>query len=254
VKGLKPILSLTFQHWGETLKLVVHWSGGKECCLALNKVLRQGHQVAYLLSFEYMKPYVFHSFPVMELQAQTLEIPLKKARIKRPYEDILKTLKQLHDNEGVQGIVTGDIVGAGCAIIHSSYYETMCKEAGLSFIMPNENPSGNTYDVLKEEILDSGLRPMLNCINLDFFSEEWLGRVIDPTSIKDLKALADENGIDVCSEDGQGYHSEVIEAPFYRQSIEIGKFKSKSHKEKSKNWKRNWLYMDIKEAHLKSKS
>jgi uncharacterized protein (TIGR00290 family) len=200
-----------------------------------------------------MKPYVFHSFSVMELQAQTLGIPLKRARIKRPYEDILKTFRQLHDQEGVQGIVTGDIVGAGCAIIHSSYYESMCKEAGLAFVMPNENPSGDTYDVLKEEVLEAGLRPILNCINSDFFGIEWLGRIIDPTSIKDLKALADEKCIDVCSEDGQGYHSEVIDAPFYNHTIEIGKFKRKTHKEKSKNWKRNWLYMDIQEAHLKPK-
>ncbi|HTY74465.1 MAG TPA: hypothetical protein VMD05_02750 [Candidatus Nanoarchaeia archaeon] len=239
--------------WGGITKVVVHWSGGKECCLALQKVLKQGHQVEYLLSFEYMKPYVFHSFSVMELQAQTLGIPLKKAKVKRPYEDILKALKQLHDQEGIQGIVTGDIAGAGCAVIHSSYYESMCKEAGLTFIMPNENPSGDTYDVLKEEVLVAGLRPMLNCINADFFGEEWLGRVIDPTSIKELKVLADAKGIDVCSEDGQGYHSEVIDAPFYKHSIQIDKFKKKTYKEKSKNWKRNWLYMDIKETRLKPK-
>jgi uncharacterized protein (TIGR00290 family) len=234
------------------MKVVVHWSGGKECCLAYHKAIKQGHQVAYLLTFEYMKPYVFHSFPVMELQSKTMGMPLLRVKIKRPYEDILKALTRLHEEEGVEGIVTGDIVGAGCAIVHSSYYESMCKAAGLSFLMPNENPSGDTYDVLKEEV-ESGLRPALNCINLDFFPEDWLGRVIDPDSIKDLKALADEKDIDVCSEDGQGYHSEVLEAPFFKESIKIGKFKKKIHKEKSKNWKRTWLYMDIKEASLQPK-
>ncbi|XES78081.1 MAG: hypothetical protein ACBZ72_04205 [Candidatus Bathyarchaeia archaeon] len=235
------------------MKVVIHWSGGKECALAYQKAVQQGHQVAYLLTFEYAKPYVFHSFKIMELQAQTMNVPLKKVKIKKPYEDILKALKQLHDQEGVQGVVTGDIVGAGCAIVHSSYYETMCKEAGLNFMMPNENPSGDTYDVLKEEI-DAGLRPMLNCINLNFFPENWLGRVIDPQSIKELKALADEKEIDVCSEDGQGYHSEVVEAPFFKQNVQVDKFKTKNHKEKSKNWKRNWLYMDIKDVSLQPKA
>ena len=235
------------------MKVVVNWSGGKECALAYQKVIKQGHQVAYLLTFEYMKPYIFHSFTVMELQSKTLDTPLMRVKIKRPYEDILKTFTRLHNEEGIEAIVTGDIVGAGCAIVHSSYYESMCKEAGMSFLMPNENPSGDTYDVLKEQVIDAGLRPMLVCINKDFFGEEWLGRVIDPVSIKELKALADEKGIDVCSEDGQGYHSEVVDAPFFKESVKIDKFKKGTYKEKSKNWKRNWLYMDIKEASLQPK-
>jgi diphthine-ammonia ligase len=234
------------------MKVVVHWSGGKECCLAYHKIIKQGHQVAYLLTFEYMKPYAFHSFKVMELQSKTLGTPLKRVRIKKAYEDILKTLTKLHDEERIEGVVTGDIVGAGCAVVHYSYYESMCKQLGIAFMMPMENPSGDTYDVLKE-VVQTGLRPVLNCINTDFFDEEWLGRAIDSTSIKELKELADEKNIDVSSEDGQGYHSTVVDAPLFRESIEIGKFKRKVKKEKSKAWNRNWLYMDIKEAYLKSK-
>ena len=237
---------------GLKLKVVVHWSGGKECCLAYHKVIKQGHQVAYLLSFEYMRPYVFHSFKVMELQSQTLGTPLKVVRIKKAYEDILKALTTLHDEEGIEGIVTGDIVGAGCAIVHSSYYESMAKQVGLAFTMPNENPSGDTYDVLKE-VVDTGLKPVLNCINTNFFGEEWLGRPIDKNSIQELKELTDAKGIDVSSEDGQGYHTSVVDAPLFKQSIAIGKFKKGKKKEKAKNWRRNWLYMDIKEAYLQPK-
>jgi uncharacterized protein (TIGR00290 family) len=199
-----------------------------------------------------MKPYVFHSFPVMELQSKTLTTPLKKVRIKKAYEDILKVLTKLHKEEGIEGIVTGDIVGAGCAVVHSSYYESMAKQLGMAFMMPLENPSGNTYDVLKEEV-QTGIRPVLNCINTDFFGEEWLGRAIDSSSIKELKELADEKNIDVSSEDGQGYHTSVVDAPLFKETIAIGKFKKKTKKEKSKAWKRNWLYMDIKEAYLKPK-
>ena len=234
------------------MKVAVHWSGGKECCLAYHKVIKQGHQVAYLLSFEYMRPYVFHSFKLMQLQSQTLGTPLKVVRIKKAYEDILKTLTKLHEEESIEGIVTGDIVGAGCAVVHSSYYERMCKQLAMAFMMPLENPSGDTYDVLKE-VVGTGLRPVMNCINTNFFGEEWLGRAIDSTSIKELKDLADEKGIDVSSEDGQGYHTSVVDAPLFKQSIAIDKFKKGKKKEKAKNWKRNWLYMDIKEAHLQPK-
>ena len=189
---------------------------------------------------------------MMELQSKTLGTPMKRVRIKKPYEDILQALTRLHDEEGIEGIVTGDIVGAGCAIVHSSYYESMAKQLGIAFMMPLENPSGDTYDVLKE-VVGTGLRPVLNCINTNFFGEEWLGRAIDPDSIKELKELADEKGIDVSSEDGQGYHTTVVDAPLFKESIRIGKFKTKKKKEKSRNWKRNWLYMDIKECYLEPK-
>jgi diphthine-ammonia ligase len=234
------------------MRVVVHWSGGKECCLAYHKVIAQGHEVAYLLSYVYKEPYIFHSFPVMEVQSKALEIPLLKVKIKKAYEDILATLTRLNKEEGIEGIVTGDIVGAGCAQIHQTYYDAMCEQLGMSLIMPNENPSKDTYDVLREEI-NTGIKPIMNCINLDFIGEEWLGRELDSASIKDLKALADRQGIDVCSEDGRGFHTMVIDAPLFKNTIEIGKFKRKVSKEKSKSWKRTWLYMDIKEAFLKPK-
>ena len=234
------------------MRVVVHWSGGKECCLAYHKVIAQGHEVAYLLSYVYKEPYIFHSFPVMEVQSKALGIPLLKVKIKKAYEDILATLTRLNKEEGIEGIVTGDIVGAGCAQIHQTYYDAMCEQLGMTLIMPNENPSKDTYDVLKEEI-STGIKPIMNCINLDFIGEEWLGRELDAASIKDLKALADRQGIDVCSEDGRGFHTMVIDAPLFKNRIEIGRFKRKVSTEKAKSWKRTWLYMDIKEAFLRPK-
>ena len=55
-----------------TMKVVVHWSGGKDCCTALHKVVEQGHEVACLVTYIYMEPYVFHSFKVIEQQAKAL--------------------------------------------------------------------------------------------------------------------------------------------------------------------------------------
>ena len=71
------------------MKVVVLWSGGKECCLAYQKVIAQGHEVVYLLSYVYKEPYIFHSFPVMEVQSKALGIPQLKVKIKKD-EDILR--------------------------------------------------------------------------------------------------------------------------------------------------------------------
>ena len=102
-------------------------------------------------------------------------------------------------------------------------------------------------------MIQDSIRDLTLSLNADFFGEEWLGRTIDSNSIKELKQLADEKNIDVSSEDGQGYHSTIVDAPFFKDSLVVSKFKKKTKKEKAKNWKRNWLYMDIKEAFLKPK-
>ena len=233
------------------MKVVVHWSGGKESCLAYHKVIAQGHEVAYLLSYVYKKPYILHSFRVMEVQSKALGIPQLKVKMKKD-KDVLAALARLNKEEGIEGIVTGDIVGAGCAKIHQTYYDAICEQLGMSLIMPNENPSKDTYDVLREEV-NLGIKPIMTCVNLDFLGEEWLGRELNVDSVKDLKALADSKGIDVCSEDGRGFHTMVVDAPFFKNRVEIGKFKRKTSKEKSKSGKRTWLYMDIKEAFLRPK-
>jgi diphthine-ammonia ligase len=229
------------------MRVVLLWSGGKECCLAYHKAVKQGHEVAYLLTFEYMDPYIFHNFLLMSLTSKALGIPQFKVKIKDQYQDILDTLAHLHKEEGIDGFVTGDIVGAGCARVHQVYYGIMCEKLGMTLLMPLENPSGDTYDVLKEEISE-GLKPVMTCVNLDYFGEEWLGRELNKTSIKDLKTLADREGIDVCSEDGRGYHTMVLDSPLFQESIEITKFTKKIRKNK-----RSWFYMDIAEAFLRPK-
>ncbi len=233
------------------MKVVVYFSGGKECCLAYHKAIEQGHDVAFLLTFKYMDPYIFHSFPIMELQAKTMRTPQLKAEIKNPKDpipEIRDALARLKKEAGIEGFVTGDIAGAGCARVHQVYYELMCDELGMKLIMPLQNPSGDTYDILKEEI-SAGLRPILNCVNTNYFGEEWLGRELNETSIKDLKTHTDKQGIDVCSEDGIGYHSMVLKAPFFKEAIEISKFSKEIYKER----KRSWLYIDSKEVCLRSK-
>lgn len=237
------------------MRVAVQWSGGKECCLAYHKAVEQGHDVAYLLTYVYVEPYIFHSFLIMELQSKALGTPQLKVKIKDPkdpYQDIFEAFARLKKEDGVEGIVTGDIAGAGCARVHQIYYEMMCEKIGLKLIMPLESISGDTYPVLDEEI-STGLRPIITCINQDYFGEEWLGRELNRTSIKNLKTLADRQRIDVCSEDGRGYHTMVIDSPLFKETIEISKFSKEIGKEKRRTFERSWLYMDVKEAVLKPK-
>ncbi|HLN90053.1 MAG TPA: hypothetical protein VK253_08305 [Candidatus Binatia bacterium] len=233
------------------MRVVVTWAGGKESCLAYQKAIAQGHKVAYLLSFIYKKPYIYHDFKVMEAQAKTMGVPQLKVKIKND-KDVLNALTRIKKEKAIEGIVSGDIADAGCVQIHRAYYEEMCQRVGLSLIMPIENPTKNTYDVLKEEV-DLGIKPVLTCINLDLMGEEWSNRVLDGDSIKDLKTLANKHGVDVAGEDGKSYHTMVTDASFFKNMIEITKSKKKVMKEVSMAGKATWFLVDIKKVALRPK-
>jgi diphthine-ammonia ligase len=241
------------------MRVVVHWSGGKECCTAYHKVIAQGHEVAYLLTYIYMEPYIFHSLKIMELQSKALGTPLIKVKIKDRYKDILETLTRLNKEEGIEGIVTGDIDN----VHHRRTWKDACKKSGMKLIMPlwdrpfNIFP-GNRY---RERILNMeismGFKAIISCIDLRYFSEGWLGREFDRTIIKEMKPLVGPwgVGIDAAGEPGE-YHTTVLDAPLFKEAIEITKFSRKNEVVDfggSPNRTGNFLYMDIEEAVLKPK-
>ena len=86
------------------MKIAVSWSGGMESALACHKVLKQGHDVAYLVVFVAETwPAFCHPIPIMELQAKALGIPLLKLRVQEPYEKSY--------NEAISKLVEMDIEG-----------------------------------------------------------------------------------------------------------------------------------------------
>jgi len=247
------------------MRVVVHWSGGKDSCTAYHKVIEQGHEVAFLVTYVYMDPYVFHSLPVMELQSKALGIPHIKIKIEstRPqdrYDQILDVHARLNKEEGIEAIVTGDIDN----VHHKRVWKDACKKLNMKLIMPLwDRPfsfiPGNPYRkrVLNME-LSLGMRPILNCIDLKYFGEEWLGREFDRACVEDMKPLVGRPGvgIDATGEPGE-FHTTVLDAPLFKEAIEIIKFSKKSRVVDyggSPDPTGNFCYMDIEEAVLKPKN
>jgi asparagine synthase (glutamine-hydrolysing) len=229
------------------MRVVVQWGGGKESCTAYHKAVEQGYDVASLLTYVYMEPYIFHSFRIMELQSKALGTPQLKVKVKDSHRDIYEALTRLKKEEGIEGLVTGDIANVN----HRPFYEETCKKLDLVLIMPLWDPSGDHFCILNEE-LSAGIRPVFSCIDikyakeLNYFAEKWLGRELDGVCVKELKTLVDKYGIDPCGETPTPwYHTMVVDAPLFKETIEINKF--------SKKRKGSYFYMDAKEAFLRSK-
>jgi len=247
------------------MRVVVHWSGGKDCCTALHKAVEQGHEVAYLVTYVYMDPYIFHSIPIMELQSKALGIPHIKIKIEstRPqdrYDQILGVHERLHKEEGIEAIVTGDIDN----VHHKRVWNDACKMLGMKLIMPLwDRPfrffPGNPYRkrVLNME-LSLGMKVILSCIDRKYFGEEWLGREFDRACVEDMKPMIGRppDGLDATGEPGE-FHTTVLDAPLFKEAIKITKFSRNSKVVDyggSPVRTGNFCYMTVEEAVLEPKN
>jgi len=222
------------------MKIAVSWSGGMESALACHKVLKEGYDVAYLVVFVAETwPLFCHPIPIMELQAKALGIPLLKLGVKEPYEQSYREAITHLIDKGIEGIVTGDIYVVDD--VHGRWMDKVTEGLDISVIMPLWNQ--DTSKVLDEEV-SSGFRSIFTCLGQQWFTEEWLGRELNEKSVKDLKALAKESGMDPCGENGE-YHTMTIDGPIFKETIEISKFRKEKHD--------NRLFIKISECSLKPK-
>ena len=181
------------------MKIAISWSGGMESALACHKVLKEGHDVAYLVVFfSETWPLFCHPLPIMELQAKALGIPLLKLGVQEPYEKSYREAIFHLIEKGIEGIVTGDIYVVD--EVHGQWMDKVTEGLDIFVIMPLWNQ--DTSKVLDEEV-SSGFRSIFTCLGQQWFTEEWLGRELDENSVKDLKALAKESGMDSCGEKGE---------------------------------------------------
>jgi len=222
------------------MKIAISWSGGMESALACHKVLKEGHDVAYLVVFvSETWPLFCHPLPIMELQAKALGIPLLKLRVQEPYEKSYREAITHLIDKGIEGIVTGDIYVVDD--VHGRWMDKVTEGLDISVIMPLWNQ--DTSKVLNDEI-SSGFKSIFTCLGQQWFTKEWLGRELNKNSVKDLKALAKKSGMDPCGENGE-YHTMTIDGPIFKETIEISKF--------SKEKRDNRLFIKISEYSLKPK-
>ena len=223
------------------MKVAVSWSGGMESVLSLHRVLKEGYDVEYLVVFVAETwPSFCHPLPIMELQAKSIGIPLLKLKVQEPYEQSYKKAIAKLVEMGIEGIVTGDIYVVDDH--HGRWMDKITEGLDISVIMPLWEE--DTSKVLDEEV-SSGFKSVFTCLVREKFTEEWLGRELNQTSVKDLKALAKKTGMDPCGENGE-YHTMTIDGPIFKERIEV----SKISKEKTDTR----LFIKIGEYFMKQKS
>jgi len=201
------------------MRLAVLFSGGKDSCLALHKVLAEGHEVVCLLnvfpsnedSFMFHKPFV----NLLRRQAEELGIELVVGRSEGEKEKELDDLRKLVEkvSENIEGVVVGGIASS----YQGSRIKKICEGLGLEFVAP-------LWDYSPEdvwgELLRDGFEVVMTRVACDGIGREWVGRVINEENFEKLKELGKKYRFRIDFEGGEA-ESVVLNMPGFGSKIDI---------------------------------
>jgi uncharacterized protein (TIGR00290 family) len=199
-------------------KLLLSWSSGKDSAWAFHCLQQSGdYQVAGLLTtlnaaFDRV---AMHSTrrALLEAQAQAAGLPLYSVPLPWPcsndhYETAMRSACDAAVAGGVEAMAFGDLFLEDIR----RYREEKLQGTGLKPIFP---VWGLDTRLLAEEMIASGLRARIVCVDPKKLPAEFAGRDFDADFLRDLP-----EGVDPCGENGE-FHSVVYAGPMFREPIPI---------------------------------
>jgi uncharacterized protein (TIGR00290 family) len=199
-------------------KAILCWSSGKDSAWTLH-VLRQRQEVEVvgLLTTinEVHNRVAMHAVRVTLLQAQAeaVGLPLWTVPIPSPcsnqqYEMAMRTAIGRALADGVTVMAFGDLFLEEVR----RYRETQLAGTGLTPIFPIW---GLSTTLLAREMVSSGLRARITCVDPKLIPASFVGREFDDALLTDLPASADP-----CGERGE-FHTFAYAGPMFRNSVPI---------------------------------
>jgi diphthine-ammonia ligase len=196
------------------MRVFCSWSGGKESCLACCKAIKEGHEVASLLTMgtttgKYTRSHRL-SRDLLMAQSQAIGIPLHQRRAswdtyEREFAKALASFKRA----GIEGGVFGALYHSE----HRAWVERVCTEAGIVPLLPLWDMEGK--DLLCR-FIEAGFEAIVVAVRNDIMNDHWLGKRIDGEFMEQMERA----GVDVCGENGE-YHTLVVDGPIFRRRIDI---------------------------------
>lgn len=198
------------------MKAFVSWSGGKDCTLALHRIIQEGKiEVETLVNM--CSPDGKHSgshgikSDIIKQQAKCLNLEIiQQAVDEKGYEyNFKKVISKLKD-KGITSGIFGDIYLQA----HRDWIDRVCSEMDITPIYPLwQNP---TYNLL-EEFIEQGFKTIVVSVNANYLGNEWLNRELNHDFLDEIKLLP---GIDACAENGE-YHSFVFDGPIFKNPLKV---------------------------------
>ncbi|MCS7123541.1 MAG: TIGR00289 family protein [Candidatus Aenigmarchaeota archaeon] len=208
------------------MKVGILFTGGKDSCLALKKVMKK-YEVVCLITLisKNKESYMFHvpNIELTKLQAEAMGLPLlqkvTEGKKEKELEDLKRIINEAKKKFKIKGIVTGAI----SSNYQKSRIEKVCKELGIECINPLW---GKDQIKLLEEIVENDFKVIITGIFAYPLDESFLGKKINKKMIEKLKELAEKYKINPAGEGGE-IETTVLDAPFFKKRIKIKDFEIK---------------------------
>ena len=199
-------------------KTLMSWSSGKDSAWALHK-LQQNREIDLAGLFctvnKQFNRVAMHGVRVelLQKQAKSIGLPLEIIEIPYPcsnaeYEKIMGQFVERAKSDNIEYFAFGDLFLEDVR----NYREEKLEGSGIKPIFPIW---GMPTDKLSREMISSGLRAVITCIDPKQTPKEFVGREFNESFLDSLPKT-----IDPCGENGE-FHSFVFDGPMFKEQIEI---------------------------------
>ena len=198
-------------------KVLLAWSGGKDCAMALYEIQqRPEYQVASLLTtltadYDRVSMHGVRR-ALLEQQAESLSLPLHEVFISKEatneeYASKMQAALTNFQRTGVSSVAFGDIHLEDVR----KYREDNLYKAGMKAIFPIW---GRDTAELTRSFIDLGFKAIVTCVDSKVLDKTFAGRIIDESFLAQLPA-----NVDPCGENGE-FHSFVFDGPVFNRRIQ----------------------------------
>lgn len=199
-------------------RIAISWSGGKDSCFALYKLLQSDKYIVDSLFTTITEEYSRISIhgvreSLLEKQAESLGFSLRKVYIPAQcsneiYQERMNGMLDSLKKDGVSAVMFGDILLEDV----KEYRESQVLAQSMKGIFPLW---GLNTEALIKEFLSLGFQTVTTCIDTEKLSDTFLGRMIDESFLKELPA-----SVDPCGENGE-FHTFCFNGPLFKDKVDF---------------------------------
>ena len=200
------------------MKAIMAWSTGKDSALALHRVLETGtYEPNSLLTtvgaeFDRVSMHgVRRELAVRQADALGLDlmaIELPSTCTQETYNEIMRGALKQARSEDLTAVVFGDLFLEDIR----AYRERQLAGIGMEAVFPLW---GTNTRELAEEMIDTGVRALVTCVDTEQLDGSFLGLQYDREFLEGLPA-----GVDPCGENGE-FHTFCWSSPDFRNPVDF---------------------------------
>lgn len=204
------------------MRIASLYSGGKDSTFSIYKLRKMGHNVVCLLTIipksENSMLFHFPNITVTSYLAHALQIPCSQFESADPALEMeKKVLKSALDYAISNYLIEGIVHGGISSVFQKNAFEEVCNQEKLTVFSPIWGVDPTEY---MNELLDSNFEIMITGVACQGLDSKWLGRVLDPNALRELREISSKYGVNLNFEGGEA-ETLVTDCPIYKKIMKI---------------------------------